>query len=555
MPGAVVVISALALGTAAGLAACGCRGAAAGPSSGAVAVLVAETDPASRLAEDAVRSAGGTVTGPLALIDGFAADIPAGAVAALASAPGVAAVWPDAAVTLHDTAEGLEEYDPLPPNGVWRQAVGVSGLPAGTNGAGVTVAVLDTGVTRHPDLGNRVRARVDLTPDGGGYDTYGHGTHMTGLVAGDGGRSAGRWAGAAPGASVVAVRVAEWNGATDVSEVLGALEWIHNNRAAHRIRVLNLSFGTDSTQKHQLDPLNHAVQRLWRAGIVVVAAAGNRGEGGQKIDKPGDDPFVVTVGAADTRGTAATADDVVAPFSSRGPTGENVVKPDLVAPGIGIVSQRAPGSTLDAMRPAARVGADYFKGHGTSQSAAIVSGIVALMVQAAPAMTPDQVKAALVGTADPALAGQSGAGAGLVDAAAAVLAARAGTYASSPANAGVAPSSGTGSIDSTRGGAKPYSDLNRDGKPEQVSGNVDALGNPFDSTAWAARPWGPETASSGPWATVTSVSPGWATTAWTPDAWPGLGWDEPSWTAKYWRDAGLTPENWTAKYWRGEAWN
>ncbi|MDQ3454306.1 MAG: S8 family peptidase [Actinomycetota bacterium] len=518
-------------------------------------VIVAEAVPASDRAERAVRAAGGQVGRPLGLIGGFSATIPEAAWAAVQASPAVAGLWTDGSVQLTDYDANLEQYDRLPPNRVWRQAIGLPSVPPGTNGAGVTVAVLDTGITRHPDLQNRVKARVDLTPDGGGYDTYGHGTHMTGLVAGNGQRSSGQWAGVAPGASVVPVRIAEWNGATDISEVLGALEWIYNNRTRYGIRVLNLSFGTDSTQKHQLDPLNHAVQRLWSAGVMVVVAAGNRGPGGQNIDKPGDDPFVVTVGAADTKNTVGTTDDVLAEFSSHGPTGENVAKPDLVAPGISIVSHRATGSTLDQMRPAARVGTYYFKGHGTSQATAIVSGVAALMFQAAPTMTPNEAKAALVGTTSPGLGGQPGAGSGLVNAAAAVEAARTRAYQRNPANVGLERSAGTGSIDSSRGGSKPYTDLNGDGVPEQVSGNIDALGNTFDSTAWAARPWNASTAPNSPWAPYINVSAGWRTTPWTPDAWAGLGWDEPSWTAQSWRDAGLDPGNWTAQSWRSEAWN
>ncbi|MBA3277123.1 MAG: S8 family peptidase [Geodermatophilaceae bacterium] len=520
-----------------------------------VSVIVSETAPESSVAEGAVTAAGGDIGRRLGLIGGFAATIPASSLAMLGRTPGIAGLWTDGSVTLSDFEADLEQYDPLPPNTVWRAAIGLPSIPQETNGAGVTVAVLDTGVTRHPDLGNRVRARVDLTPDGGGYDTFGHGTHMTGLVAGNGQRSGGQWAGVATGANIVSVRVSEWNGATDVSEVLGALEWIHNNASRYGIRVLNLSFGTDSTQKHELDPLNHAVQRLWHAGILVVVAAGNRGEGGQNIDKPGDDPFVVTVGAADTVGTADPADDTVAPFSSRGPTGENVDKPDLVAPGISIVSQAAAGSTLYEMRPAARVGTQYFKGHGTSQATAIVSGVAALMFQAAPSMTPNEAKAALLGTTDPAMVGQAGAGAGLVDAAAAVGAARSRAFVNDPANVGLARSTGTGSIDSSRDNAKPYTDFNGDGVPEQVSGDIDALGNAFNSGAWAARAWNASTYPNSPWARFTNVSAGWRATPWTPGAWAGLGWDEQSWAASSWQEAGLNPGNWTARYWRAEAWN
>jgi serine protease AprX len=441
------------------------------------------------------------------------------------------------------------------PNVVWPEAVGLGSLPVEADGAGVTVAVLDTGVTRVPELGDRVLARVDLTPEGDGYDRFGHGTHMTGIVAGDGNSAAGEWRGVAPGVNVVSVKVAGWNSATDVTAVIAGLEWVAAHREEYGIRVINISFGTDSSQKYLEDPLDYAVERLWDAGILVVAAAGNRGAGGSKIDKPGDDPFVLTVGAADLRGTVDSGDDLVAPFSSCGPTGDGVSKPDLVAPGVGIVSSRAPGSTLDAMRPGARVGEHGFKGTGTSQATAIVSGIAALMFQARPSLTPDEAKAALVGTTTRALAGQPCAGAGLVHAGRAVQAAADGTLQQTAAQVSAQRSSGLGSIDGTRGSHKPYTDLNRDGVPEQVSGELDTIGNPWQREQWASRPWTADTWADSPWAPLTTVTPGWHDAVGPLGTWPGMGWEESSWTAKSWRDAGWAPGTWSAKSWRDAGWN
>lgn len=172
------------------------------------------------------------------------------------------------------------DYDALPPELAWPEAIRLPAAHAAGTGAGVTVAVLDTGVTRHPDLGDRVVARVDLTADGDGYDHHGHGSHMTGLVAGDGSASGGRFAGAAPAARIVSVKVGGPDGATDVSSVLAGLEWIAAHREQYGIRVVSLSYGTDASTKVAEDPLNFAVQRLERLGVVVVAAAGNRGDGG-----------------------------------------------------------------------------------------------------------------------------------------------------------------------------------------------------------------------------------------------------------------------------------
>jgi serine protease AprX len=489
------------------------------------------------------------------------------------SLPGAATVWlaiaaalllllaaaaPPAGADDDDDAQvdepDLERYDARSPDRAWQTAIGLGSLGEDADGAGVTVAVLDTGVTRHPDLGDRVAARVDLTPYADGDDRYGHGTHMTGIIAGGAEDSEGDdgWPGVAPGTSVVPVKVAGWNGATDVTAVAAALEWIAAHRERYGIRVVNLSYGTDGVQDPDVDPLNHAVQRLWRAGVLVVVGAGNRGAR-ETIEKPGDDPFVLTVGAADTKGTARLSDDEVAPFSSRGPTHAGHAKPDLVAPGVSIVSHRAAGSTVDQVRPAARLGDRYFKGTGTSQASAVVSGVAALLFQEDPSLTPAEAKAVLIGTASPALAGRPGAGAGMVDAAAAMVAVRAGSFAGRRSDAGVAPSTGLGRIDRSRGSFRPYTDWRRAGRPEPLRGEVDALGRRWDAEAYAARPWVPATWAASPWAAHTAVAEGWRTAA-PVMAWSGLGWDESSWTAKSWGDAGL-PEGWVAKSWGASQWN
>jgi serine protease AprX len=175
--------------------------------------------------------------------------------------------------------------------------------------------------------------------------------------------------------------------------VLAALEWVHRNRNANglNIRVVNLALGVEDRGSYKHDVLAWAVEQLWRAGIVVVAAGGNNGTGAHRLDLPAADPFVIAAGATDTRDTVDPADDRVADFSSR----SRLRSPDVVAPGTRMVSLRVPGSALDREYPGARIGSGYFRGSGTSQSAAVVSGLVARLLSARPELTPDQVKALL----------------------------------------------------------------------------------------------------------------------------------------------------------------
>src|SRR4051794_1859183 len=372
-------------------------------------VVVTERHPASAAAERLVRRADGTVGRPLPLAGGFAARVPARALPALRRARSVAGLWSDGRVRMRSADDCPSDdsacFDALPAEGVWQSAIGLDAVPNKYQGDDVTVASIDTGVTETPNLAGRIRARVDLTADRDGIDHFGHGTHMAGLIAGDGETSDGAFDGAAPETSLVSVKVAGWDGATDVSTVIAALQWVVSNAARLDIRVVNLSWGTDASRGYGVDPLDRAVERAWQAGLVVVVSAGNAGPGPGTVSKPADDPYVVTVGAADTNGTAAGADDTLAPFSSRGPTADGVAKPDLVAPGVSLPSDRAPGSTIDTLRPAARVGDAHFKGSGTSQAAAVAAGVAARMLEATPALTNDEVKGVLLATADPRVGG------------------------------------------------------------------------------------------------------------------------------------------------------
>jgi serine protease AprX len=496
-------------------------------------VIVRETAPASDTAERLVRDLGGTVERELPIVGGFSATLPATALPELAGSDAVGIVWGDGEIRTQST--GTSAYDSWDPNSAWRKAIRLAQVDDAYTGAGVTVAVLDTGVSKVSDLGNRVLARVDLTPDHDGEDYFGHGTHLAGVIAGSGAASDGRWRGVASRSRLVSVKVAGRDGSTDVSVVIAGLQWVATHRSEYNIRVLNLAFGTDGQQTYSLDPLNYAVEQVWFAGVLVVVAAGNRGSDAGTINKPGDDPFVLTVGAVDVKGTAERDDDVVAPFSSRGPTVDGFRKPNLVAPGITIVSARVPGSTIDQLHSAARVGDSYFKGTGTSQATAIVSGVAALMFQADPSLTPDVAKAALIGTADKSTSLGNGSGSGLVDAYGAVNATLNGKYWYSPANVGLVPSTGTGLIEESRGTFRVYADFDGDGELEPVRGEVDALGNKWSSTSW----------SSTSWSSLLSLSSGWDSTSWSSTSWSGTSWSSTSWSSTSWSNTSWSSMTWS----------
>lgn len=396
-------------------------------------------------ARAAVAAGGGVVHHTLEIIDGFSATLTADALTRLETSETARSVSLDGEVQFSHTAPAGQDYDDT----TFVETVRAHRLHRdGVTGRGVGIAILDTGVSPVADVRGRLVGGIDLTVEGDGVDRYGHGTFIAGVAAGDGAASGGRHAGVAPGAHVVPIKIAGRNGASDVSQVLAAMEWVVSHRDTYDIGVLNLSFGTDSRQSQRHDPMNMAVERVWDAGVVVVAAAANLGPGAGTIMKPGDDPLVITVGATDFNGSVGRQDDTIPDFSSRGPTpADGFAKPDLVAPGAHIIGLRAPNSTIDRDHPYARVDNAYFRGSGTSFSTGVVSGAVALLREAHPDWTPDQIKGALLSTATPGPTGDRMVeGHGMVH----VLRAHQLTD-PAPANVGVVRSDGTGTLEASRG--------------------------------------------------------------------------------------------------------
>ena len=277
---------------------------------------------------------------------------------------------------------------------------------SGYTGKGVDVAVIDSGVTPVDGLSapGKVVYGPDFTLDGTdpavrNLDVFGHGTHISGIIAGNGADETNPFMGVAPDSRILSVKVANADGTTTAGQVIAALNWVtdHRNDNGLRVRVVNLSLGSVAADAYKKDELAGAVERAWKAGVVVVVAGGNDGWQSDGLNNPAFDPYVVAVGAADTQAAAVTADDGVASFSS---AGDGTRNPDVVAPGTGIQSLRVPGSVIDQAVPVAD-GADprFVRGSGSSQAAGVVSGQVALLLQARPTLTPDQTKYLLTKTA------------------------------------------------------------------------------------------------------------------------------------------------------------
>src|SRR5262245_2840553 len=284
---------------------------------------------------------------------------------------------------------------------------------AGYTGKGVDVALIDTGVSPVAglDAPGKVIDGPDLSlesqaPNLTRLDTYGHGTFMAGLIAGHDANLTAPYAlapasvyrGMAPDARIVSLKVGTADGGVDVSQVIAAIDWVVQHKADKglNIRVINISYGTNSTQNSDIDPLSYAVEQAWKKGIVVVAAAGNSGYqvggGAPGLANPAYNPFVIAVGGSDSMETLTPADDDVGAYSASARCNP-CKRPDFVAPASHLQGLLVPNSFIDAANPQAAFGDRYFRGTGTSQAAAIASGAVALVLQKYPKMTPDQVKA------------------------------------------------------------------------------------------------------------------------------------------------------------------
>ena len=395
---------------------------------------------------------------------------------------------------------------------VYNRAIGADRLWNGAGylqGQGVTVAVVDSGINGHADLqvsggGNsRVITATSLITSTTTTDGYGHGTHVAGMFGGNGATTNGARVGVAPGVNLINVKVANDQGMSLASDLVHGLEWIYNNRAAYNIKVVNISLNSAVAESYQTSPIDAAVEILWFNGITVVVSAGNNGGG--VLYPPANDPFVITVGAMDDKGTWNIDDDEVAPFSAYGMTEDGFSKPDLVAPGRSIISLLADtNARVYIDHVPYRVDTNLFRMSGTSMSAPMVSGAVALLLQDEPNLNPDQVKYRLTATANSSWTCIPGAqscavplddgsfGAGYLDAYAAVN----GTT-TETANTGV------------------------------VVSNMLTTGS--DPISWGTVQWG-----SVQWGSVQWGSVQWGSVQWGSVQWGSVQWGSVQWGSDYW---------------------
>jgi len=471
--------------------------------------------------------------------------------ATLAAAAAALAVVGSAGPASADSTLG---YDPLSTKGSLYHIAEVVGAHdshrAGFAGKGVGIALIDTGVTEVPglDTGNVLHG-PDLSfdsqdPELTHKDAYGHGTHVASIMVGRDAAGSpesytdpGRFSGIAPDARLLSVKVGASDGAVDVSQLIAAINWVvaHRDDDGLNVRVINLSYGTDSLQDSAVDPLAYAVEDAWKHGIVVVAAGGNDGSDERTLASPARDPYVLAVGADDTQGTVDPADDTVPSWGTRGTNQRHV---DVVAPGVSVHGLRVPNGYADERNPSARVGTRFAKASGTSQAAAVVSAEVALLLQENPALTPDQVKRVLMNTATPFDSSNQFRGNGVTNVRRAELA-----NAPSYKQSGQFWSAGTGSLEAARGSAHV------DDGVAELRGERDIFGAPWDPQAYAAQVADGTIWQGGRWRGAT-----WTGVGWDERTWRGAPWTTPAWSSRTWVDAQWGSRTWVDGQWVSRTW-
>ena len=446
----------------------------------------------------------------------------------------------------------------------------------GVTGAGVDVAVIDTGVSPVAGLAGKIINGPDLSLDVPfstyrGLDAFGHGTHMASIVAGlDSGTGSltdpARLVGVAPGSRIVNVKVGAYDGATDVSQVIAAINWVVQNKNTNglNIKVINLSFGTASTNAFADDPLSWAAEVAWRNGITVVTSAGNDGPD-TAVSSPAYNPRLIAVGSVDQSVNPLASSSFTSAAGWR--------QPDLWAPGARVLGLRVPGSFVDARFPAAAAGPRLIRGSGTSQAAAVVSGAVALLSSAYPQSSPDQIRLALIFSGKDV----NGQISNLiqVDKAADLLT----NWGPAPTQQqGVFGIPGRGSLEAARGGshlsfngvllnderdifgnkwdgaAFATATLNRTSWNGGTFNGANWAGDGWAGANWAGANWAGANWAGANWAGAGWAGAGWAGANWAGAGWAGAGWAGANWAGAGWAGAGWAGANWAGSGWKGAVW-
>jgi serine protease AprX len=469
--------------------------------------VIITVDPSSGTSNGLVRSllarAGINPYRNLSLINGLSVDLPAKQLDKLADIPGLT-ITPDAPVHVSGYSSGQ----------LWPYETGLSkgwsGPDAPMPGTAPTIAVLDSGIQPgRADFGNRLLASVNLStlPGNSAGDGRGHGTFVAGIAAG----AADGYTGATPQANLVSVDVMDDNGVARTSDVIAGCQWVLANKARYNIRIANLSLHSATPSSFTTDPLDKAVEKLWFGGVVVVAAAGNYGSPtgpSGVLYAPGNDPFVITVGAIDIGGTKNRNDDFNAPWSAYGRTADGFLKPDLAAPGRYMVGPVPVGSTLAVQRADKIVAPGYIQLSGTSFAAPAIAGAAAQILAKHPDYTPDQVKGVLMVSAKPvddAAVGSVGVGELQMGRAVLVM---------TPPN--------------------PNKGLDRFVVSDPTGGQA------FDAVSWASAAK----------ASVSWNSVSWSDVSWTDAAWNVVSWSDVSWSSVSWNDV-----SWANVSWADVSWN
>ena len=451
-------------------------------------------------------------------LNGVSAELTGAQIVDLAKRPGILTITLDSRIRLS------AQYT----NGqTWVDSAGVSDFYTGQALSSLNVpaiAIVDSGVAAgRTDFGGRVVKQVTMTnllPNAIG-DGRGHGTFVAGIAAG----SKTGYAGAAPTAPIVSIDVMDDNGMAMTSDVIAAADWILANKGTYNIRVANFSLQSTVAGSFMYDPLNKAVEKLWFSGIVVVAAAGNYGEGGAPTTvayAPGNDPFVISVGAADTSGTGWTStDDTAAPWSAYGYTLDGFAKPDLGAPGRQLVGPVPSTATMALERPDRLTAPGYMWMSGTSFSAPVVSGAAALMLAKNPNWTPDKVKGALMLSARPTAAGMA---------------------------LGVGEVNAKGAFDVTNP-PNPNLGLNAFVGPDGTGGQV------FDSASWANAATASASWNQASWNSASWANASWANASWNAASWANASWAQASWCSASWNAASWAAASWAAASWNAASWS